>query len=62
MESFDPFAETVVFNGTQRIHVADSPEVRIKDQRFGPYVNETIEVPLSVAVLLVAKGVALPVK
>lgn len=62
MENFDPFAEAAVFRGMQRIQVADSPEVRIDEQRFGPYVDETVEVPLSVAVLLVAKGVAIPVK
>jgi hypothetical protein len=62
MERFDPFAEAVAFEGLQRIHVADSPEVRIMDQHFGPYANETVEVPLSVAVLLIAKGVALPVR
>jgi DNA primase small subunit len=62
MERFDPFAEATVFDGIQKIHVLEAPEVRIKDQHFGPYVDEIVEVPVSVAVLLVAKGVALPVK
>jgi DNA primase small subunit len=62
IESFDPFSETTVFDGTQKIHVDDSPEVRIWDRHFGPFVDETVEVPLAVAVLLVAKGVAIPVK
>jgi DNA primase small subunit len=62
LESFDPFSESIVFDGTQKIHVGDTPEVRIKDRRFGPFVDETVEVPLAVAVLLIAKGVATPVK
>jgi DNA primase small subunit len=62
LESFDPFSESIVFDGTQKIHVGDTPEVRIKDRHFGPFVDETVEVPLAVAVLLIAKGVATPVK
>lgn len=62
IESFDPFSEAIVFDGKQKVHVGDTPEVRIKDQHFGPFRDETVEVPLAVAVLLVAKGVATPVK
>jgi DNA primase small subunit len=62
IEAFDPFFEAIVFDGKQRIHVGDTPEVRMKDQQFGPFRDETVEVPLAVAVLLVAKGVAFPVK
>jgi DNA primase small subunit len=62
LEGFDPFSEPVVFDGMQKIHVGDAPEVRIRDQHFGPFIDENIEVPLAVAMLLVAKGVAVPVE
>ena len=62
LEEFDPFDEPVVFKGTQKVHVKDAPEFRILDRHFGPFVDEEVELPLAAAVLLVAKGVALPVE
>ena len=62
LENFDPFNEPVVFQGDQRVYVKNAPEVRIRDRRFGPFVNEEVEIPLAAAILLVAKGVAFPVK
>jgi len=61
LEEFDPFDEPTVFNGTQKVRVMDAPMLRIGDQSFGPYSDELVELPLSAAVLLVAKGVAVPV-
>jgi DNA primase small subunit len=61
IEDFDPFFEPVVFEGVQKVHVNESPELRIRDQRFGPFADEDVVLPLGAAVLLVAKGVALPV-
>jgi DNA primase small subunit len=61
LEDFDPFTDPLVFEGTQAVFVKESPEIRIRDQSFGPFVNEKVELPLGGAVLLVAKGVALPV-
>jgi DNA primase small subunit len=61
VEEFDPFYEPMVFEGTQKVQVTEAPEVRMRDQRFGPFVDETAELPLAVAILLVAKGVASPV-
>jgi len=62
LESFDPFDEPVVFEGSQRVHVESAPEIRIRDKRFGPFEKETIEMPLAAAILLMAKGIAWPVK
>jgi DNA primase small subunit len=62
LEEFDPFSEPVVFEGRQKVHVEDAPELRIRDQHFGPYVDENVELPMAAAVLLIAKGVALPVE
>jgi DNA primase small subunit len=61
LEDFDPFYEPAVFEGKHKVHVKDAPELRIKDEKFGPFVDEIVELPLAAAVLLVAKGVATPV-
>jgi DNA primase small subunit len=61
LEEFDPFYEPVVFDGTQKVHVMEAPELRMRSQRLGPFTDENVELPLAAAVLLVAKGVAMPV-
>jgi hypothetical protein len=60
-EQFDPFDGPVVFSGRQRVHVIGAPAVRIRNEEFGPFTDEDVELPLAAAVLLVAKGVATPV-
>ena len=61
LEQFDPFYEPVVFSGKQRVHVVEAPALRIREEEFGPFTDEDVELPLAAAVLLVAKGVATPV-
>jgi DNA primase small subunit len=61
LEEFDPFRGPVVFEGTQRVHVMEAPALRIRDQKLGPFADEDVELPLAAAILLVAKGVAIPV-
>jgi hypothetical protein len=61
LEDFDPFYEPVVFEGPGRIHVTEAPALRIRNQELGPFADEDVELPLAAAILLVAKGVAVPV-
>ncbi|HXZ90701.1 MAG TPA: hypothetical protein VEG61_06545, partial [Candidatus Dormibacteraeota bacterium] len=61
LEEFDPFYEPVVFEGTQRVEITEAPVLRVRDQTFGPYVDQKVELPLAAAILLIAKGVAIPV-
>jgi DNA primase small subunit len=61
LEDFDPFYEPVVFEGKQMVEITEAPELRIRDEKFGPFVDQKVELPLAVAILLVAKGVAFPV-
>jgi DNA primase small subunit len=61
LEEFDPFYEPVVFEGTRKVQITEAPAVRIRDEDYGPYVDEKVDLPLAVAILLIAKGVALPV-
>jgi DNA primase catalytic subunit len=61
LEEFDPFDQPIAFQGKQTVFVNEAPEIRIREQKFGPFNQEKIELPLSGAVLLIAKGVAVPV-
>jgi DNA primase small subunit len=62
LEEFDPFYQPAVLEGTQKVLVKDAPALRIRDRQYGPFVDEKVELPLAAAVLLIAKGVALPVE
>lgn len=61
IETFDPFDEPVVFQGNQKVYVRESPEIRIRDRIYGPFMDERVDLPLAAAILLIAKGVAIPV-
>ncbi len=61
LEEFDPFYEPVAFEGTQKVQVTEAPQVRMRGEEFGPFADEQVELPLAVAILLIAKGVGFPV-
>jgi hypothetical protein len=61
LEEFDPFYEPVVFEGKQMVEVTEAPQLRLRGEDFGPYVDQKVELPLAAALLLIAKGVAFPV-
>jgi DNA primase small subunit len=61
LEDFDPFYEPVVFEGQQSVEITEAPEMRLRGQTFGPFINQKVDLPLAAAILLVAKGVAFPV-
>jgi len=55
--SFEPFKEAVAFKkGRARVSVSSAPEFRLNEEVFGPYRNQTVELPTAAAVLLVCKG------
>jgi DNA primase small subunit len=59
LEDFDPFKDAVVFKeGTVKIYVSDAPQLRIGDETYGPYKEETIELPTAAALLLLCKKAA----
>ena len=54
---FDPFAGAVAFKkGTVKVLVSDVPEFRLGGETLGPYRNETKELPVAAAVMLICKG------
>ena len=59
-DEFDPFKESVVFRGTMRILVHESPQFHLGGQEFGPFSDEKVELPSFAAMLLLCKRRAEP--
>ena len=56
---YDPLIEAIAFaEGTENVHVRRAPEIRIGDETYGPYYDESVELPLAVAMFLLCKKVA----
>jgi hypothetical protein len=57
LDDFDPFREAVAFkDGAANVFVSSAPEFRLGGIMFGPFKNQTVELPTAAAVLLVCKG------
>jgi DNA primase small subunit len=57
LERFDPFVGAVAFKeGYARVFVSNVPEFKLSGETFGPYKNQTVELPTAAAVLLILKG------
>jgi DNA primase small subunit len=56
LQTFDPFTGAVAFKkGTAKVLVSDAPEFRLSGETFGPYKNQTVELPVAAAVMLICK-------
>jgi DNA primase small subunit len=56
LQIFDPFSEAVAFKkGKVKVLVSDAPEFRMSGETLGPYKNQTVELPVAAAVLLICK-------
>jgi len=54
---FDPFTGAVAFKkGEVKVLISDAPEFKLNGQTLGPYRNETKELPVAAAVMLICKG------
>lgn len=58
LERFDPFSDTLVFQGHKKVFVKEVPQFRIGEETFGPLKNENVELPMNVAIFLLCKGLA----
>ncbi|MGZ4849933.1 MAG: DNA primase small subunit domain-containing protein, partial [Candidatus Bathyarchaeia archaeon] len=57
LEDFDPFSGAVAFKkGAVKVLVSDAPEFKLSGETLGPYRNETKELPVAAAVMLICKG------
>jgi hypothetical protein len=61
LEDFDPFTDSIAFEGKMRIHVKEAPSLRIKDSVMGPFNNETVEIAEAAALILLCKHRAEPI-
>lgn len=59
LERFDPFKSAIAFKeGATSIHISEAPQIRLKDEKFGPYKEQKIKLPMALAMLLLCKGAA----
>jgi len=57
LQDFDPFTGAVAFKkGEVKVLVSDAPEFKLGGETLGPYKNETKELPVAAAVMLICKG------
>ncbi|MDQ1281594.1 MAG: primase small subunit [Thermoproteota archaeon] len=63
LKQFDPFVEAIAFSkGTLKVNVNESHKFRLGNEVFGPYRQETIELPMAAAMYLLCKKAASPVE
>ncbi len=56
LQDFDPFTGAVAFKkGRVKVLVSDAPEFRMSGETLGPYKNQTVELPVAAAVMLICK-------
>ena len=60
LDDFDPFTETLAFQGSMRVKVLDCPRFELGRQKFGPYHEQEVTLPSSAAMLLLCKRRAGP--
>jgi DNA primase small subunit len=57
LHDFDPFTGAVAFKkGEVKVLISDAPEFKLGGETLGPYKNETKELPVAAAVMLICKG------
>jgi DNA primase small subunit len=56
LQDFDPFTGAIAFKkGKAKVLVFDAPEFRLSGETLGPYKNQTVELPVAAAVMLICK-------
>jgi DNA primase small subunit len=56
LQDFDPFTGAVAFKkGKVKVLVFDAPEFRMSGETLGPYKNQTLELPVAAAIMLICK-------
>ncbi|MCW4020727.1 MAG: DNA primase small subunit PriS [Candidatus Bathyarchaeota archaeon] len=59
IEGFDPLKRAVAFKkGEATIYVEEAPELRLGEERFGPFKGQKVELPMAAALFLLCKGAA----
>ena len=57
LQDYDPFTGAVAFKkGEVRVLISEVPEFKMGGETLGPYRNETKELPVAAAVMLICKG------
>jgi len=62
LDAFDPFRDPIAFEGEETVRVTEAPAFRMREDTYGPYMNEEVTLPAAAAMLLLCKGLGGPVK
>jgi DNA primase small subunit len=55
LEDFDPFVDTIAWNGKKEIFIINCPRFRIGNEEFGPFEKKKVELPMAGVILLLCK-------
>jgi len=56
LTDYDPMTSAIAFKtGEAKVYVRHSPKIRIADSEYGPFAEETVTVPMAVALFLLCK-------
>ena len=56
LQDFDPFTGAVAFKkGEVKVLVSEAPEFKLGGETLGPYKDQTVELPVAAAVMLICK-------
>jgi DNA primase small subunit len=58
LQAFDPFSQAQVFEGEVRVFVYEAPKFWLQGVEYGPYKDQSILLPLNVAIYLLSREVA----
>lgn len=59
LSDYNPLDSAIAFNeGTKKVYIKRAPKIVIKGETYGPFVEESQELPLAVAMLLLCKRAA----
>ncbi|UCH57816.1 MAG: DNA primase small subunit PriS [Candidatus Bathyarchaeota archaeon] len=59
LADYDPLTQAIAFTeGTERVFINRAPEIVLSGETYGPFEEESLELPLAVAIFLLCKNAA----
>jgi hypothetical protein len=56
LSDYDPFENAIAFkNGTQKLYIKWAPKFRLGGEEYGPYAEESLELPMAAAIFILCK-------
>ncbi len=59
LADYDPLSSAIAFTeGVEKVYIRSTPKIAIGGETYGPFEEETRELPLAVAMFLLCRGAA----